>query len=206
MVRVHELLDHLVEDVPADARRGDRAADVGSADRRDRDALFLSDGLGERQREDAFAAGRRRDPVIGVRGRQVLARRDRDESGATVGVRIDVARLRELRLEFDGAVEEVRAQVDDEVRLGQVEDRRRGGPEDLLARFDQCLRAEVLVGQVARQAGRRRELIDEARQRGTDRSAEDPGLAGRTLALGRHLRGRILPLPRIAGPSIRSGW
>ena len=200
--RTGELRHELVEERGVDACRSDRRIFVRTARRRrdQRITLGIRDRLGEGQRERALAARPGRHPEVRIRCRQVLARPDCDHAGAAVRLRRDVPALAELARVLEGRaarVEEVRTEVDDEIRARQIEDRNRMGTEELLTRAEQRMIAEGRVAEAPGDTGRGHDLVEQAVERRADGAAEDPGLAGRAAKLRRELAAGVLPADRL---------
>ena len=197
-----ELLDEAVELRAFDVRRGHGGVDVRTGQGRlpDVAALAIGDGLREGEGEQALAARRGGDPLVGVRRGEILAGADRDQARAPIGVARDVATLRELPHQLDrgrARVEEAGSEVDHEIRVGEIEEGRRRHTEDGLARLDHRVLTEGRVAEATRDAGRRDELVEQAVEGGTDRTTEDPGLARAAPELGGELVLGVFPGDRL---------
>ncbi len=204
MARGGELVGHVVEDRPADSRGlyggGDIRTGQRSSDHWFDRTLAIGNSFGEGEGENAFAARGGRHPMIRVRRGQVLPGRNGDQSCAAIRMLRQITVPRQLTCVLGSGgprVDEVGAEVDDQVGTRDVEDRSRRDTEDLLARFDECMLPERLIAQAARDARRRDELIEKTVERGTDRTSENPRLARRTADLRRQLVLRVVPIGRL---------
>ena len=204
MFRRNELFHDPVEYRAFDARRRNSGVHVGTGQGRIHDVrtLAICNRSGKGQSEQTLASGGRGNPVIRVRRGQVLARADRNQSRPAIGMGGYVAALRELRgvlRRRNSGVEKIRSEVDDQVRIGDIEDGCGRNAEDRFTCLDERVLSKGLVGQTTGDARGRNELIHQSVERAADRATEDPGLLGHATQLCGQLVLGVVPAYGLQG-------